>query len=158
VDQQPELAKPVLIDALKDDDPAIRAAAAEVLKKIDPEVVAKAGAENGGKKNPTTDLSDAEVVAKAFITALANQNVAEAAKYIIPEERDELKEGLNNPHFPVLRSGRRLFDTLAPDSCSVSNVTQAILTANGTLQSVKATVPAGSAIPARYARLKVISP
>jgi hypothetical protein len=35
------------------------------------------------------------VVAKAFITALANQNVAEAAKYIIPEERDELKEELN---------------------------------------------------------------
>jgi hypothetical protein len=40
----------------------------------------------------------------------------------------------------------------------VSGVTQAILTDDGTLQSVKATVPAGPAIPARYARLKVISP
>jgi hypothetical protein len=49
-------------------------------------------------------------------------------------------------------------ETLAPDSWSVSGVTQAILTDDGTLQSVKATVPAGPAIPARYARLKVISP
>lgn len=86
----------------KDDEyPAIRAAAAELLKKIDPEVVAEAGTESGSKKNPTTDLSDAEVVAKAFITALANQNVDEAAKYIIPEERDEFKEALKEGMPPL---------------------------------------------------------
>ncbi len=84
-----------------DEDPAIRAAAAEVLKKIDPKVVAEAGTKSGGKKNPATDLSDPEAVAKAFITALANKNVAEAAKYIIPEERDELKKELKKGMPPL---------------------------------------------------------
>ena len=49
-------------------------------------------------------------------------------------------------------------DTLAPNSWSTTGVTQSILTDNGTLQSVKATVPAGPALPTRYARLKVTSP
>lgn len=84
-----------------DEDPANRAAAAEVLKKIDPKVVAEAGTKSGGKKNPATDPPDPEVVAKAFITALANQNVDEAAKYIIPEERDELKEALKKGMPPL---------------------------------------------------------
>lgn len=81
-----------------DEDPAIRAAAAEVLKEIDPEVVAEVvaevGTKSGDKETPATDPSGPEVVAKAFITALANKNVDEAAKYIIPEERDEFKREL----------------------------------------------------------------
>jgi hypothetical protein len=46
-------------------------------------------------------------------------------------------------------------DTLAPISWSATGVTQSILTDNGTIQTVKATVPADLAIPMRYARLKV---
>ena len=46
-------------------------------------------------------------------------------------------------------------DTLAPNSWSNALVTQNILTDNGTLQSVKATVPTGLAISKRYAQLKV---
>jgi hypothetical protein len=49
-------------------------------------------------------------------------------------------------------------DTLAPTSWSTNGVTQSILTDNGTVQSVKATIPAGPTIPNRYARLKVTSP
>ncbi len=47
-------------------------------------------------------------------------------------------------------------DTLAPNSWSAALVTQHILTDNGTLQSVKATVPAGPAISKRYARIKIM--
>ena len=46
-------------------------------------------------------------------------------------------------------------DTLAPDSWSDALVTQDILTDTGTIQTVKATVPAAPAIPIRHARLKV---
>ena len=46
-------------------------------------------------------------------------------------------------------------DTLAPNSWSNALVTENILTDNGTIQTVKATVPTGSAIALRYARLKV---
>ena len=46
-------------------------------------------------------------------------------------------------------------DTLATDSWSTTDVTQTVLTDNGTVQTVKATVPCGTAIPKRYARLKV---
>ena len=46
-------------------------------------------------------------------------------------------------------------DTLAPNSWSNALVTENILTDNGTIQTVKATVPAGPTIPLRYARLKV---
>lgn len=46
-------------------------------------------------------------------------------------------------------------DTLAPSAWSTTGVTQSILTDNGTLQSVKATVPTGPSNPVRYARLKV---
>ncbi len=49
-------------------------------------------------------------------------------------------------------------DTLAPNPWSVAGVTQSILTDNGTVQSVKATVPTAAAIPRRFARLKVTSP
>ena len=49
-------------------------------------------------------------------------------------------------------------DTLAPNSWSTSGVTQSILSDNGTVQSVKATVPLAPAIPMRYVRLKVASP
>ncbi|OYV04942.1 MAG: hypothetical protein CFE26_14220, partial [Verrucomicrobiales bacterium VVV1] len=46
-------------------------------------------------------------------------------------------------------------DTLAANSWSAGGVTQSILTDNGTLQTIKATVPAAPAIPMRFARLKV---
>jgi hypothetical protein len=46
-------------------------------------------------------------------------------------------------------------DVLAPSSWSGALVTQNILTDNGTLQTIKATLPAGPAIPMRFARLKV---
>ena len=49
-------------------------------------------------------------------------------------------------------------DTLAPNSWSTTGVTQTVLTANGTVQTVKATVPTGTVTPKRYARLKVTSP
>jgi hypothetical protein len=46
-------------------------------------------------------------------------------------------------------------DTLAANSWSDDLVRQDILTDNGTIQTVKATVPAAPAIPIRHARLKV---
>lgn len=46
-------------------------------------------------------------------------------------------------------------DTLAANSWSTTGVTQTILTDNGIVQTVKATVPAGPAILLRHARLKV---
>lgn len=46
-------------------------------------------------------------------------------------------------------------DTLAANSWSATGVTQKVLMDNGTVQTVKATVPAGPAIPLRYARLEV---
>ncbi|MEQ1852957.1 MAG: autotransporter-associated beta strand repeat-containing protein, partial [Chthoniobacteraceae bacterium] len=49
-------------------------------------------------------------------------------------------------------------DTLATNSWSTAGVTQAILTDNGTVQTVKASIPTGNGILARYARLKVASP
>ncbi len=49
-------------------------------------------------------------------------------------------------------------DTLATNSWSATGVTQSILTDNGTMQTVKATIPTGSTIPVRFARLKVTSP
>jgi autotransporter-associated beta strand protein len=49
-------------------------------------------------------------------------------------------------------------DTLAPDSWSDAGVTESTLTDNGTLQSVKATIPTSAAIPRRFVRLNVTSP
>jgi hypothetical protein len=49
-------------------------------------------------------------------------------------------------------------DTLAPDSWSDRDVGQSILSDDGTLQSIEATIPTGPAIPRRFTRLKVISP
>ncbi len=46
-------------------------------------------------------------------------------------------------------------DTLAANSWFTTGVTQTVLTDNGTIQTIKATLPAGPAIPKRYARLKV---
>jgi Bacterial TSP3 repeat len=46
-------------------------------------------------------------------------------------------------------------DTLAANSWSATGVTQTVLTDNGTIQTIKATVPASPSIPKRYARLKV---
>lgn len=45
---------------------------------------------------PPRDISDAKILAKAFITALANKNVREAAQYIIQEEREEMTKELEN--------------------------------------------------------------
>jgi hypothetical protein len=49
-------------------------------------------------------------------------------------------------------------DTLAANSWSAALVTQDVLADNGTIQTVKATVPAGSGISARFARLRVTAP
>jgi hypothetical protein len=49
-------------------------------------------------------------------------------------------------------------DTLASNSWSTAGVTQAILTDNGTVQTVKATIPTASGILVRFARLKAASP
>jgi len=57
----------------------------------------------GEEKN---QVADAEVVAKAFITALANQNVAEAAQYIIPEQRDELEGALKQGIPPLPKDSK----------------------------------------------------
>lgn len=51
-------------------------------------------ADETSAKTPPTDTSDPEAVAKAFITALANTNVQEAALFILPEERGELTKEL----------------------------------------------------------------
>jgi hypothetical protein len=49
-------------------------------------------------------------------------------------------------------------DTLATNSWSATGVTQTVLIDNGTIQTVKATIPAGNGILARYVRLKVTAP
>lgn len=83
-----------------DDNPAFRKAAEEVLKKIDQQLAEEVDANIGGENNLTADL---EVVAKAFITALANKNVNEAAKYIISAERDEIKKEMEKGMPPLPR-------------------------------------------------------
>ena len=82
-----------------DDHPGAREAAAELLKKIDQELAEELDAKIGGEKSPT---AAPEKVAKAFITALANNDVNEAAKYIIPAEREEGKKEMEQgmPPFP----------------------------------------------------------
>lgn len=49
-------------------------------------------------------------------------------------------------------------DAFATNTWSTTRVTEAILTDNGTVQTVKATIPTANGIPARFARLKVASP
>ncbi len=49
-------------------------------------------------------------------------------------------------------------DTLDPESWSTAGLTQSILTDNGTLQSIKATVPTLLTVERRFARLKVTQP
>ncbi len=89
--------------ALKDEDPAVRAMAAEAIKKLDPQTVAKARSHGSPqKKAPATDTAGPEAVAKAFIIAIANKNAKEAAQYILPEQRDEITKELAKgmPPFP----------------------------------------------------------
>lgn len=95
VDKRLDVAKPVLIAGLKDEDPYVAAKAAEALKKIDPQA-ADVPNNDKIKKMPPADIADAKTVAKAFIIALANKNVREAAQYIIPEEREEMMKELEN--------------------------------------------------------------
>jgi hypothetical protein len=47
-------------------------------------------------------------------------------------------------------------DTLAADSWSIAGVSEAVLSSNGSVQQVKATLPAGSA-GRRFVRLRVTS-
>ncbi len=49
-------------------------------------------------------------------------------------------------------------DTLATNSWSTAGVTQTVLADNGAVQTVKAIIPTGGGILARFARLKVTSP
>jgi HEAT repeat protein len=82
-----------LTQALHDEDPKIVAKAAEVLKKIGHQAADVPGNDKV-KKGPSKDISEAKIVAKAFIVAVANKNVQEAAQYIIPEDRDEVTKEL----------------------------------------------------------------
>lgn len=50
------------------------------------------GAGSNKNKPLSTDTSNPEVVARAFIIAIANNDAQKAAQYIIPEERDEMKK------------------------------------------------------------------
>jgi hypothetical protein len=65
-------------------------------------VICMAG-EPSDKTPPTDTSAEAEAIAKAFITALVNSNIQEAASFVIPEERaeftKELKKGI--PPFPA---------------------------------------------------------
>ncbi|QTN33470.1 HEAT repeat domain-containing protein [Akkermansiaceae bacterium] len=83
-----------------DDNPADREAAAELLKKIDQQLAEEADAKIGAEKKAT---AEAEAVAKAFITALVNKNVDEAAKFVIPAEREELKKEMEKGMPPLPR-------------------------------------------------------
>ena len=49
-------------------------------------------------------------------------------------------------------------DTLATNSCSASGVTETILTDDGTVQTVKASIPSDSTILRRYMDLTVTAP
>ena len=81
-----------------DKNPEGREAAAKFLKKIDQQLAEEVNAKIAAE---TKQVADVEVAAKAFITALANKNVNEAAKYIIPAERDELKKEMEKGMPPL---------------------------------------------------------
>ncbi len=49
-------------------------------------------------------------------------------------------------------------DSLATNSCSASGVTETILNDDGTVQTVKASIPSDSTILRRYMHLKVTAP
>ena len=80
-----------------DENPAVREAAEEALNKIDQQLVEEVEAKIGGE-SPT---ADPEVVAIAFIAALAKKNVNEAAQYILPAERDEVKKEMEKGMPPL---------------------------------------------------------
>ncbi len=88
-------------------------------------------------QNPNTS-------SRAMLTAIRN---ASALEITYTRSKAALTGGMT---FTVEWS-----DTLAANAWSTTGVTQTVLTDNGTIQTVKATVPAGPAIPLRYARLKV---
>ena len=53
------------------------------------------------EKKQIINTSDPEAVARAFIVSLAEKNVNEAVKYVIPEEREEIKKLLKK-QIPLL--------------------------------------------------------
>ena len=57
---------------------------------------------SGPKENKQIiNTSDPEAVARAFIVSLAEKNVNEAVKYVIPEEREEIKKLLKKQIPPL---------------------------------------------------------
>jgi hypothetical protein len=90
VDQQSELAKPVLIDALKNDDLNVFSSAAWALGEIGFDEPGLTALGKAIRDDPTRN-SKASAASRA-LPGLAN---ALNSKYIIPEERDELKKELN---------------------------------------------------------------
>jgi hypothetical protein len=117
--------------------------------------------ENSGAAADTFDANgDGEVNLLEFATG---QNPHAASLVVLSATRSASALELTYTRSKEALTGGMIFavewsDTLAPNSWFVTGVTQAIVTDNGTLQSVKATVPTAAAIPKRFARLKVTSP
>ncbi|MBT8044941.1 MAG: HEAT repeat domain-containing protein [Verrucomicrobiae bacterium] len=80
------------------EDSAMREAAAAILKKIDEQLGKEFEAKTSGENDST---AHAEMVATAFITALANNDLDEAVQYILPAERDEIKKGMEQGMPPL---------------------------------------------------------
>ena len=106
-------------------------------------------ANNDGEVN-LLEFATAQNPATSTLATLAAIHTASAVELTYTRSKAALTAGVI---FTVEWS-----DTLATNSWSAAGVTQTILTDNGTLQTVKATIPTGSAISARFARLKVTSP
>ena len=117
--------------------------------------------ENSGAAADTFDANgDGEVNLLEFATG---QNPHAASLVVLSAIRSASALEITYTRSKEALTGGMIFavewsDTLAPNPWSVAGVTQSILTDNGTLQSVKATVPTAAAIPKRFARLKVTSP
>jgi autotransporter-associated beta strand protein len=117
--------------------------------------------ENSGAAADTFDANgDGEVNLLEFATG---QNPHAASLVVLTAIRSASALEITYTRSKEALTGGMIFavewsDTLAPNPWSVAGVTQEILTDNGTVQSVKATVPNAAAIPKRFARLKVTSP
>jgi hypothetical protein len=115
-------------------------------------------AANSGNGADTFDANhDGEVNLLEFATA---QNPHAGSRAVLTAIRSASALEVTYTRSKAAFTGGLVFtiewsDTLAPNSWSDDLVGQNILTDNGTIQTVKATVPAGPAVPMRYARLKV---
>ncbi len=53
------------------------------------------------EKKSSVDMKDPQAVAMAFLVALANKNSEEAIKYVIPEQRDDLRKAFKQGVPPI---------------------------------------------------------